>query len=700
MPVPVRYSPVQKRILAAQTQSSLSQHCHSEASFASSFAAASQFELSQRDFSPPRPVTLPSSEPRATVSALLNKPEPVRSYSPLVSAFSAAAAAGVVVRPAATSLTNLSLSTSSTSSSSTERPRLEAARQPVTISTLPSPPPFVSKHRNRQRPSPTHGSSQGPVSYEASFQSQQPRQLDVSTSQDSSTSTSRPLVSATQPIEEEFEQETMYGVASQQPFKQSASAQPLQPRLPAQADGGYRQSHNAQRQTVAGLQTDLHDDKQFSSHQSPYPMPYPPFFPPFYPPASAMQQPYSYITPPASQPGKHRRRPASLASSDSSSSVASSSDDNIAADHNSSQRITNPARSSAYRQRNKNKAQRHAAVEYKSIYREHKQLLSTPQQPHMTTAIKRALTKPQLLRVIQSREPFASIYISEKAADCLTHCRVCLLYGMQIFAAHRQHQKKDTSKAELVAILVQWIDSGKVKKPAQLAAGETAQPKKKKQCTRTEISSATARSTVGVKEPRAELNQHQSTTDTPNYRPSVAPHPTPATSSIHSPGSSGDNRSSDSDFNPTQSKAEAAGRRKKTASAEDDTASSSGQDGDKDSVTSPPKPPTLHAKKTKANTSAPAISAPTVGLPIPHLSAAGSVEARIRHAAASSAASSPTGIFQRLPAGYLPPFELVTDGGVVLCVAGAATYIHQPQHRSAMSPTILILLVCVGASLC
>ena len=442
MPVPIRSLPFQQR-LAAVPPPSFSQQYDSQSSAASSFAAASQFEPSQRDFSPPHPVTLPSNE-ALSMAAPLHPPKavapprmvtdteqtlsPVVHPSPVVSPLSAAAAAGLVVRPAATSLcTPHSVGTSPSSirenrapSSSEERLRAEPTVQPVAAPSLPSPPPFVSKHKHRHHPSQTVH-DQRPVAYDTAIYSQQ---ADVSASQHSSTSLSRPLVSASQQLPDYSEPCTTHTSAIHVPpaFQQTMHS-PLPVTSLAQADGGYKLSHavQLQQQAVTASQAGPYSDKQYT-------FPYAQLYPPLYSPYYSSMRPYAYVPPPASRSEKHRRRPASPVSQDTSSTDSSASDEGEAAGNNGSHAAACPPRS-VNRRRSEHERDMQAAVEYQTVYRQHKQLLlNNPPTPHIAEALHEALSVRQLLWV--SSPPASGIPLHSHSSHlCGTHTVLCLLHA-------------------------------------------------------------------------------------------------------------------------------------------------------------------------------------------------------------------------------------------------------------------------------
>ena len=257
--------------------------------------------------------------------------------------------------------------------------------------------------------------------------------------------------------------------------------------------------------------------------------------------------------------------------------------------------------------------------------------------------------------------------------------------------------RKNTRKAILVATLGDWIEAGRIKKPSQLAA--QAERPKKKQCTRTNRTAETPtpqtlRPTVGVKEPRKELSVQQPASKT-DQRAAIAPQPVLAAESSHSCLSSDDNRSSDSDFNPQESKGQAK-KRKTTGSSVEDTPSSQSEQAGDDEIDSPQQVQRQQPKQPKASTSnAAATSALHAPFSTVALTTSSTVSAHHAETPTAVPSPSPSDCFHRLPCGYLPACQLTTGGGVVFCVQGKwspqSTCTGFPQSKSHM-----LLLVCVS----
>ena len=439
MPVPILQSSFQKRVLAAQSQASSSQ-CESQSSFSSSFAAASQFDASQRDFSPPHPVTLPSSEPAPPERGRAPTPAAAEAGAwPAVSPHSAAAAAGLVVRPFAPTAASASTQSNSASSSSGSpsaallpKSHAETVRQPVPAPRLPSPPPFVSKYKNRQRASQAETASQR-------------TQPDASFSQHSSTSPPRPMLTTSQLQHDDTGPQTTYDAQPQrsQPpasaqhgvvaFDSTHLATDQQPRPPlstshsippppqaafiAQADGGYTLQHTAPQLAVAGAQIGPFDSKPFGAHHMPFTALYPPAYSQFYPPMPPTQS-YATMFPLTTQPTKRRRRPRSPALADGASS---SSEDSLQATGAHS-----PA--DAYSSHVLKRRTRWSAgdvAQYKTVYRQHKTLLLTqPPQADLAATLNRELRRPAVMQV--SSQPAHLHSVRQLLNTLLIPCRCCV----------------------------------------------------------------------------------------------------------------------------------------------------------------------------------------------------------------------------------------------------------------------------------
>jgi len=241
-----------------------------------------------------------------------------------------------------------------------------------------------------------------------------------------------------------------------------------------------------------------------------------------------------------------------------------------------------------------------------------------------------------------------------------------------------------------MATLIRWMESGAIKKPSQLEP-VTGRSAKKKQCTRADSTAAAVaaqqplRPTVGIKEPRAELSRQQSVSSSSDHRLTAAT-PAALAESVHSSSSSGDNRSSDSDFNPTERKAKAAASRGRTASAERDTPSSqSGQEGDNEHDSSPEQTQKRQPKKAKTAVNAAPVSTQQAALFRAEVSTAVAESATLPAATPVAAPPPPLTVsLQRLPAGYLPSFDLTADGNVTFCV---------PGQQLAFSPAATLIVL-------
>ena len=212
-----------------------------------------------------------------------------------------------------------------------------------------------------------------------------------------------------------------------------------------------------------------------------------------------------------------------------------------------------------------------------------------------------------------------------------------------------------------MATVAQWVESGQLRSPSQLKA-ETG-PRKKKHCSRPASTLDAAvqqspRPTAGLKEPRAELGSQR---QDQNHRLTSAPLPV---LSIPSSGSSGDNRSSDSDLNPNVNSAQAAGAGQ--AGSDDCPSSQSGQaDG---SEKDDPSIQKRQIKKAKVGNSAAAVLVPQPVLS--HAVTSTVSTSRTTDSSATFVSPPPSGSVYRLPAGYLPSFALIADATVVLCPPG------------------------------